>query len=407
MASEVIPPRHIIVDDAHFKYLALQKGSLSHLVSDRVAWHREYERKLTADFNSIERWLPIACLSVLDIGSGLGGIDIMINRHYGCVKVELLDGEDDPPVMKLHRQTFNNMAVARDFLSKNGVDNVTSFDANDPVKWVDLGKVDLVISLGSWCFHYPPEQYMSFVLSKCHTATVVIVDVRKEKPSYFDQLFHNFEMIGMACEMQKASRITYREDFGCWWPDYDHKPEACYQYVLKRLPDSDYATKLCKKRNVCVQAGGHVGLWPKRLAKSFKTVYTFECEPALFECMQRNLADIPNIVMSNQGLGAEAGKAKMLPHVSAGSWRIDPTGTLGVDLTTIDALQLSECDALFLDVESYEVEVMKGAANTITKFSPVIHIEELPRSKTAIRAHLRSLKYRCVQQIHGDFVYIR
>lgn len=210
MAAEVIPFRPIVIDEAHYKYLVLQKGSLSHLRHDPIAWRFEYERRLNSDFNSIKRFLPRSCLSVLDVGSGLGGIDIMINRHYGCVKIELLDGEDDPPEMKLHRQTFNNMTVARDFLNKNGVDNVVAFNANDPVKWVDLGKVDLVISLGSWCFHYPPKAYMSFVLSKCHMATVVIVDVRKEKPEYLDQLSRNFEMLGVAYEMPKFSRIVFR-----------------------------------------------------------------------------------------------------------------------------------------------------------------------------------------------------
>lgn len=201
--------------------------------------------------------------------------------------------------------------------------------------------------------------------------------------------------------------ITYREDFGCWWPDYDHKPEKCFEFVQTRLSDMDLAIKRCRKHDVCIQAGGHAGFWPKRLAKTFKHVHTFECEPKLLECMKRNIGDTPNIMISGEALGAKVMQAKMLPHVSAGSWRIDFNGTVPVNVTTIDALNLPALDALFLDIEGYEVEALKGAKDTIRKFYPVIHVEELPRSKLQIQTYLKNIGYRRVAQIHLDAVYVR
>lgn len=201
--------------------------------------------------------------------------------------------------------------------------------------------------------------------------------------------------------------ITYRSDFGLWWPDYDHAPEKCLSFVRRGLPDMDLAVRLCRERSLCVQAGGHAGLWPLRLARHFDQVVTHECEPALFKCLLRNIDGVPNIRASDSGLGAFVGDVKMRPHCSAGSWRVDDGGTVKVRQVTIDSLSLASCSAIFLDVEGYEVEALKGASQTIERFSPVIHVEELPRSKAAIRDHLASLGYKLKAHAHNDFVYVR
>lgn len=201
--------------------------------------------------------------------------------------------------------------------------------------------------------------------------------------------------------------VSYRDDFQAWWPDYDHAPEKCFGFVQRGLRDMDIAIGLCKQRKVCVQAGGHAGFWPLRLSGFFEKVYSFECEPVLFECMKRNVSKAKNIIIDDRALGAFVGDVMMRGAVSAGSWSIDPDGQYPVKQTKIDALKLFDCDALFLDIEGYEAEALQGAAETIGKFSPVIHVEELPRSRDAIRKHLRSIDYRLHKRVHGDCVYVR
>src|SRR5690606_27165262 len=127
-----------------------------------------------------------------------------------------------------------------------------------------------------------------------------------------------------------ACVIKFREDFGCWWPDYDIKPEACHKRVVSRVTDVDIAARMCRQRRVCIQAGGHAGLWPIRLAGMFDRVLTFEPEPALFACLQKNVARSKvahKIEARAQALGDHGGTVKLRPHCSAGSWRVDPDGT--------------------------------------------------------------------------------
>lgn len=202
------------------------------------------------------------------------------------------------------------------------------------------------------------------------------------------------------------SGITYRESLKLWWPDYDHGADKCYQFVMNRIKDMDRAIARTKGRLVCVQAGGHVGLWPMRLAERFATVYTYEPDPFLYECCKRNCVSHERVKVSQSALGAEIAVVKMMPAATAGSWRIDKEGRIPVPQITIDSLNLPACDALFLDVEGYEVEALKGAAKTIALYKPTIMVEELPRAAGAIRAHLTGLDYRCVDRIHADAIYV-
>lgn len=203
----------MIVDDSHFAYLALQKGSLDHLKDDRAAWLAAYEASLEFDLATMMPFLPHKCASILDIGSGLGGIDVMLNRHYGGgLKVRLLDGVDDPPEMRLHRKTFNDMRVAEDFQNRNGVLDFGFYSpAAAAANMPSPIKFDLIISLGSWGFHYAPKIYMHFVRQVSHGnngGTVLIADLRNGKPHWCEQIRY-FDRKAVALSRPKFERVVY------------------------------------------------------------------------------------------------------------------------------------------------------------------------------------------------------
>ncbi len=47
-----------------------------------------------------------------------------------------------------------------------------------------------------------------------------------------------------------------------------------------------------------------------------------------------------------------------------------------IPMQTIDSLDLAECDLIWLDIEGYEVNALKGAKKTIDRFQPAVIIEE-------------------------------
>jgi hypothetical protein len=210
---------HLEVEDAHFEYLRLQKGSIDDLSDDRRAWHAAYENDLAQQFDNIRPYLPATCWGLLDIGAGLGGIDVLIGRHYaeqrgegkkGWPYVHLLDGVDDPPEMHLHRETFSNKRVARDFQIKNGLPS-ERFGYFGPADAWDTRPYDLVVSFGSWCFHYEPAVYLKKLLQPggLHADSVLILDVRAGKPAWVNELDATFRRLAIIATRPKWMRIVY------------------------------------------------------------------------------------------------------------------------------------------------------------------------------------------------------
>jgi SAM-dependent methyltransferase len=194
----------MIVDSDHFAFLRLQRGAIADLAGDFPAWLVAYERSLRDDFASLEPFLPKACRSVLDVGSGLGGIDVLLNRHYGGgVQVNLLDGWDDEPAVTAHDRTFNDMLVAGDFLRRNGVEKVVRVAEG----W--QRRVELVVSLQAFGFHFPPALYLPLVRGCVHPGTVLIFDVRVGRDDWLGELRGAFTEVSCALARPKFNRMVF------------------------------------------------------------------------------------------------------------------------------------------------------------------------------------------------------
>lgn len=203
--------------------------------------------------------------------------------------------------------------------------------------------------------------------------------------------------------------IHFRKEWGLYWPDYDMSPQRTFAYVQKHLGDMDMTVTASRAHRVCVQAGGHVGLWPLKLAEHFDRVFTFEPDPALFRCLVKNTAHKQNIVCSQSALGAARGHVKLMPHEKAGSWKVSPHGSHLANVETIDGLLnacgVIHCDAIILDIEGSEVEALKGAQQTIETHRPVVHLEELREHRLASSEHMRSIGYRETNRAGRDALY--
>lgn len=205
------------VSEAAFEYLKLQKGSLDKYSGDRDTWLSYYHRDLEDTFAQIEPHLPDVphTLRLLDVGSGLGGIDALIRRKYEDqlgrhVHVNLLDGIADPPKMTLHRKTFNNMAIALDFQRDNGLqDQDFRCWGPDLTDFAD-NKFDLVVSFGSWCFHYSPSIYIRQVYRALAPGAVLILDVRRNKPDWFHTLEGALELVATVAVKDKFHRCVFK-----------------------------------------------------------------------------------------------------------------------------------------------------------------------------------------------------
>jgi FkbM family methyltransferase len=128
--------------------------------------------------------------------------------------------------------------------------------------------------------------------------------------------------------------------------------------------------------SVCIQAGGCMGMHPRFLSDMFERVYTFEPDPLNFLCLTFNCQK-NNIVKMQAALGAEN---KLITvnrpsSINTGTHTVNEINQGFVPMITVDSLNLDACGFMQLDVEFYELNVIRGALKTIEKYKPVIACE--------------------------------
>lgn len=197
----------MIISDEAFEYLKWQAGDIYDLHTDRAKWQAAYEAKLEAQFENIAPWLPQNCrLHVLDIGSGLGGIDAVLNSLVpGGIYPYLMDGFEGDPQPVFSDTPHNDMNVAKRFLRENGVPVCKTISVRDPQP---IG-FNLVISFAAWCFHIQPLAYFDYVALCCMPGSVVILDVRRNRPEWDLQLASRFVEVAVIHEAPKFQRKVF------------------------------------------------------------------------------------------------------------------------------------------------------------------------------------------------------
>jgi FkbM family methyltransferase len=153
--------------------------------------------------------------------------------------------------------------------------------------------------------------------------------------------------------------------------------DECNAQIATALP-------FIRGRECVVQAGARVGLWPRQLAGKFARVLAFEPDPVNFECALSNLQGWPQVELELAALGRRFRYAQLMPSdQSGGEHYILPSpaaaktkGSIRCEMHTIDDLELDVCDAIFLDVEGYEIEALAGAVQTLDRLHPTLICEE-------------------------------
>ena len=148
----------------------------------------EYMRILRNEFRVMKPYLTQSIRKVLDIGCGLGSINILINRYLPNIEMfHLLDRSlvEDGKLFGGwgHEGVFyNSLEVAKEFLISNGVSNdkLHILEANEE-RIIDIEdhSVDLLISLLSWGFHYPLDYYLDEVERVTSDSCLWVLDIRK------------------------------------------------------------------------------------------------------------------------------------------------------------------------------------------------------------------------------------
>jgi FkbM family methyltransferase len=140
--------------------------------------------------------------------------------------------------------------------------------------------------------------------------------------------------------------------------------------------------------NVVVEAGANLGAHTVRLAKQVTLqgrVIAYEPQPPIFQalCGTMALNGLMNIECYPYALGAEAGTTVIpaldyrQPNNFGGMSFLEPAANgHKIDIRKLDdEFTYPRLDLLKIDVEGMELDVLKGAAETIKKLQPMLYFE--------------------------------
>jgi len=171
---------------------------------------------------------------------------------------------------------------------------------------------------------------------------------------------------------------------GIWWTKNDGdgvsetgagRDSCCYDLTMNQPNEPANISAFVPNKRIMVQAGGNVGFFTKQYADIFDLVYTFEPDPLLFYCLNRNVQQ-SNVIKFQAAVGDVhrcIAMGRKAASNNAGSLNVVGGGT--IPMLLIDDLNLPGCDLIHLDVEGYEGFAVKGAMETIKKYKPVLSLE--------------------------------
>lgn len=149
----------------------------------------DYSRMIHTDFEMIHPHLQPRVSRILDIGCGIGGLDVLLYRTYReCpgLKIDLLDRTDSHTIPRYGflqgMEFYNALDASSAVLRKNGVPAgaFQSLDAGAEDVF-PRGPLDLVISIASWGFHFPLSTYLEQVERVLAPGGRLILDLRRDQ----------------------------------------------------------------------------------------------------------------------------------------------------------------------------------------------------------------------------------
>jgi FkbM family methyltransferase len=169
--------------------------------------------------------------------------------------------------------------------------------------------------------------------------------------------------------------------------------------TLGRDSLEDAKTILAAPPRCIFDVGAHVGQTARKFAEAFPSaeIYSFEPDSRSFAALRAATASLPRVHAVRTAMGAGTGEAtlyqnaydqtnSLLPNAATAAefvlypGYVRPTGTEHVPMTTVDHFcaehGIGSIDLLKMDVQGYELEVLKGASATLKAAAvPLIYTE--------------------------------
>lgn len=200
---------------------------------------------------------------------------------------------------------------------------------------------------------------------------------------------------------------------GFWVPSNDvhiddwkaGKPFTQNKCLVKFLK---YCESQSKKFKTVIDIGAWCGTWAKAIEPHARKVIAFEPDKVHFECLQRNCTI--NCNPRNEAVGSEIKMISLTEDNFTQAKRVDANGD--IRMVDLDSLEYADVDLIKIDVEGYEMEVLKGAEKTLSSTQYLMielnnNTKKYGSSNAEIERHLGQLGFKVLIEHWPDKVFYR
>lgn len=167
----------------------------------------------------------------------------------------------------------------------------------------------------------------------------------------------------------------------------------------------DEAYKYITDFDIAVDIGANVGLWAKPLTEKFKRVIAFEPLEQVYSCLELNCENLP-VELHKHALGSVNDVVEMVFDAeNTGGSFVSEVGTGTIQIKRLDDLNLPKFGLLKIDCERHELEVLKGAIDTIIKYKPIIVCEQQADTNECAGTYLKSFGAREITNVRKDYIF--
>ena len=195
------------------------------------------------------------------------------------------------------------------------------------------------------------------------------------------------------------SNDIHIEDWKAGQPFTQNK---CLEKFLK------YCENEGKRFNHILDIGAWVGTWSMAMNKYCGRVVAFEPDPLHYECLVKNVTE--DVETHQLAVGQENKMISLSNDDFTQSKRVVGEGT--IPMVTVDSLGMDDVDLIKIDVEGYEMEVLKGATETLKNIQYLMielnnNTKKYGSSNAEIERYLLKIGFRELMSHWPDKVYYR